>query len=49
LSSYEQWPLACDDATRNELRRGQAVLASGETVAGATRFKSGQGRHGRFK
>jgi enoyl-CoA hydratase len=49
LSSYEQWSLAYDDAMKNELRRGQTVLASGETVEGASRFKSGRGRHGSFK
>jgi len=48
LSSYEQWSLGYDDAMKNELRRGQSVLSSGETVTGATRFKSGQGRHGNF-
>jgi enoyl-CoA hydratase len=46
MSSYEQWSLGWDEALRNELRRGQAVLASGETVAGAQRFRSGVGRHG---
>jgi len=49
LSSYEQWSLGYDDAMKNELRRGQSVLSSGETVTGATRFKSGHGRHGSFK
>jgi enoyl-CoA hydratase len=48
LSSYEQWPLSYDEAMRNELRRGQAALASGETVSGAQRFAAGQGRHGDF-
>ncbi len=46
LSSYEQWSLALPDATRNEFRRGMQVIESGETVAGAQRFASGQGRHG---
>ena len=48
LSSYEQWSLGYDDAMKNELRRGQSVLSSGETAAGASRFKSGHGRHGKF-
>jgi len=48
LSSYEQWSLGYDDAMKNELRRGQSVLSSGETVAGPSRFKSGHGRHGKF-
>jgi enoyl-CoA hydratase len=47
LSSYEQWALPFDEAMRNELRRGQAVLASGESAAGAKRFAAGQGRHGK--
>jgi enoyl-CoA hydratase len=46
LSSYEQWSLATPDAIRNEFRRGLSVIESGETVAGAQRFASGQGRHG---
>ncbi|MEO8025841.1 MAG: crotonase/enoyl-CoA hydratase family protein [Bryobacteraceae bacterium] len=48
LSSYEQWALSWDDATRNEVRRGIQVLESGETRAGATRFARGTGRHGTF-
>lgn len=47
LSVHEQWSLDWDAATRNEFRRGSEVVASGETVAGASRFSSGQGRHGR--
>ena len=46
LSSYEQWSLAMPDAIRNEFRRGMQVIESGETIAGAQRFASGQGRHG---
>jgi enoyl-CoA hydratase len=46
LSSYEQWSLSTSDAVRNEFRRGLQVIESGETVAGAQRFTSGQGRHG---
>jgi enoyl-CoA hydratase len=48
LSAYEQWSLPYEDALRNELRRGLEVINSGETVAGATRFAGGQGRHGAF-
>ena len=47
LSLLEQWELSEDEALRNELRRGLATLASGESVAGATRFAQGAGRHGR--
>ena len=46
LSSYEQWSLPMSEAVRNEFRRGLSVIESGETVAGAQRFASGQGRHG---
>jgi len=46
LSSYEQWSLPTADAVRNEFRRGMSVIQSGETIAGAQRFASGQGRHG---
>jgi enoyl-CoA hydratase len=46
LSAIEQWGLDEPAATANELRHGIATLASGETVAGATRFASGAGRHG---
>jgi enoyl-CoA hydratase len=48
LSSYEQWALDIDAALRNETRHGMEVLASGETVEGAKRFKAGEGRHGQF-
>ena len=47
LSSYEQWPLDLNAALRNETERGLDVIASGETAAGAARFASGKGRHGR--
>ena len=32
----------------NEMRGGLEVIASGETLSGATRFASGVGRHGAF-
>ncbi len=48
LSAYEQWDLTWDEAMRHELRRGKEVLASNETLEGAKRFTSGQGRHGTF-
>jgi enoyl-CoA hydratase len=48
LSAYEQWSLTYMDAMRNELRRGLEVTTSGETIAGATAFAGGQGRHGAF-
>ncbi len=49
LSSYEQWDLAMDEALVNETRRGIDVVRSGETLAGATRFAKGAGRHGAFE
>jgi enoyl-CoA hydratase len=48
MSVYQQWSLPWDQARRNELRLGLEVLASGESVAGATRFAAGAGRHGKF-
>lgn len=45
-SSYEQWALPLGDALRNEFELGFTVIASGETLTGATRFASGEGRHG---
>jgi enoyl-CoA hydratase len=46
LSAYEQWDLDLDAATTNELQHGMQAIVSGETAAGATRFKGGAGRHG---
>src|SRR5580704_2380846 len=47
LSVYQQWSLDWDAATRNEFRLGKEVVASGETVQGASRFSEGEGRNGR--
>ena len=47
LSAYEQWSLDMDAAVRNESRRGLEVISSGETLAGAERFRAGAGRHGK--
>lgn len=49
LASYEQWPLTIDEALAAEYRHGIATIRSGETLAGAARFASGEGRHGSFK
>ena len=46
LSVYEQWSRDWDAAMRNEFRRGREVVASGEAISGASRFASGEGRHG---
>jgi len=48
LSAYEQWDLPFEGAMKNEFRRGMQVIESQETLAGATRFASGRGRHGDF-
>jgi enoyl-CoA hydratase len=47
-SVYAQWDLPFEQAIANEFRGGMAVVASGETQAGAQRFQAGQGRHGEF-
>ena len=49
LSAYEQARLSISDAIGNEFRHGMEVIRSGETAAGAQRFSSGAGRHGRFE
>lgn len=49
MSVYEQWALSPEDARLNELKHGLKVLASGESRAGAQRFTSGEGKHGKFK
>jgi enoyl-CoA hydratase len=48
LSALRQWDLEEEDAIANEMRGGLEVIASGETLSGATRFASGAGRHGAF-
>src|ERR1700712_5165314 len=48
LSALRQWDLEEGDAIANEMRGGLEVIASGETLSGATRFASGIGRHGAF-
>ena len=45
-SSHQQWGMSLDDALRNEYDKGLAVIQSGETREGATRFAQGEGRHG---
>jgi enoyl-CoA hydratase len=46
LSLLESLELSDEEAMENEVRRGQATIASGELAAGASRFKGGAGRHG---
>lgn len=47
LSAIEQWDCDEGDGMRNELKRGLATIASGETARGARVFAGGEGRHGR--
>ena len=47
-SSYRQWALTMEAALADETALGLAVIRSGETRAGATRFAGGEGRHGQF-
>ncbi|MDO9474913.1 MAG: crotonase/enoyl-CoA hydratase family protein [Caulobacter sp.] len=49
LSAMEQWSLDWDEATALEIGLGLETLASGEAVAGAARFSSGEGRGGQFQ
>ena len=48
LSALRQWDLPEEEAIAAEMRGGLEVIASGETLSGATRFASGAGRHGAF-
>jgi len=47
-SVLEQWSLPEQDAIAAEFRLGMDTLASGETLAGASAFRDGVGRHGDF-
>ncbi|RYX89731.1 MAG: crotonase/enoyl-CoA hydratase family protein [Comamonadaceae bacterium] len=46
MSAYRQWDLPVEDALHQEWERGKHCIADG--VAGAGRFASGEGRHGKF-
>ena len=45
-SAKSQWALSLAEAARAEHRGGLAVIASGESQAGARAFTEGKGRHG---
>ncbi len=45
-SVIDAWGLSVDDAMRREFELGAMTIESGETEAGVTRFKDGEGRHG---
>lgn len=47
-SAYTQAGLSTEEALRQEFARGVKVLES-ESIAGATRFAQGAGRHGKFE
>lgn len=47
-SAIDQWDLGEQEAMRCETRRGLEVIRSGEADAGAGRFSTGAGRHGKF-
>ena len=47
-SAYQQWGLDEAAAIANEFNHGLQTLQSGETLAGASRFSHGKGRHGQF-
>ena len=47
-SAYQQWDKSIEAALTLETELGLAVIRSGETAAGAARFASGKGRHGKF-
>ncbi|GAB5414815.1 MAG: crotonase/enoyl-CoA hydratase family protein [Congregibacter sp.] len=48
LSALGQWSLPEEQALSVEFAGGEAVVASGETQEGASRFRDGLGRHGDF-
>jgi len=48
LSAYQQWDLPFEQAMLNETQLGLQVILKGETLAGATRFSQGEGKHGKF-
>lgn len=45
-SLLDQWGLSTEEAILNETRLGLETINSGETLEGAGRFASGEGRHG---
>lgn len=47
-SAYEQWSMDESSAIATEFAQGMSVINSGETKAGATTFRDGSGRHGKF-
>ena len=48
MSAFEQWGMPLEAALLNEYEHGVEVIASQETLTGASRFAAGRGRHGDF-
>jgi enoyl-CoA hydratase len=48
LSMYESFDLPFDEAMKNEFKRGMDSINSGELIEGVNRYKTGEGRHGKF-
>jgi enoyl-CoA hydratase/carnithine racemase len=49
LSAIEQWGMEEEAALRNEFTRGTNTMSTGESLAGASDFANGAGRHGRAR
>jgi enoyl-CoA hydratase len=47
-SMFDQRGRSIGEALHHEMELGMATIRSGETLAGAARFASGEGRHGSF-
>lgn len=47
-SAFEQWGMGESEAIANEFAHGMKTLQSGETLSGASRFRGGEGRGGKF-
>ncbi len=48
MSVYEGLGMKIQDALANEFQHGLETIRSGEIFQGVTRFKEGEGRHGKF-
>lgn len=48
ISAYQQWSMSEEAAIANEFAKGMSVIHSGESMLGATTFRDGGGRHGKF-
>jgi enoyl-CoA hydratase len=47
-SVLKQWSLTEEEAIAFELEGGLKVIASGESLTGASAFSQGKGKHGSF-